>query len=763
MSKDRVPAWLIGSRPWWVLAIAAVVLVLGGIFGSQIGGKLSNGGYFDSAAESSVANRLLMERFSVGPPQLVFLARAKRMVSAPDIAAAGRSLVTEIKASNDVAFAESYWGTKDPRLLSEDERATLILIGLRGNDRDVAHGTERLVSEFGGEHGPLRLTATGQAQVQLDLEARSRHDLVVAELVAAPLVGLALLVIFGSMFAAAMPLLVGLVSITVTVGFLRLLAGVTEVSIFALNVTTALGFALSLSYSLFLVTRFRAELAAGRTVLDSAAMATRVTGRTIVYSALTIAVCMSALLLLPTYFFRSLGLAGIGVVLLSAAAAVILMPAVLVLAGARLNSHELRRSEVSERRWKQLAYWVMRRPVPVIITTVLVLIVLALPFTTVRFGHIDEHWLPADMSSRMATETIRSDFPDAGQAVHLIVLPDQPTGTDELARYAADLSSLPGVDRVDSYSGIFRHGERILKQPPPGWFRTGVGTWLQIITTDPGGSRQAQDLVRRIRALDAPSAMLMGGDTAELVDLKNTLAGRLGWVLLLVSVATFVLLFLFTGSVVLPVKALLMNFLVAAAGLGIMVWIFQDGHLIGLVGGERALGAVDPMLPMFMTFVGFGVQLDYEIFLLSGIREEFLRSGNNTHAVAAGLARNGRLITSAACTLVISVGVLAISEIIVIKLIGVVLAAGLIIDATLIRILLVPSFMRLLGRWNWWAPHWLEASRDAVSRFRDRDRWCRMPVARRDHQPRAVMVGPGVRSRHGDGDATGSLRPDDVC
>jgi RND superfamily putative drug exporter len=263
--------------------------------------------------------------------------------------------------------------------------------------------------------------------------------------------------------------------------------------------------------------------------------------------------------------------------------------------------------------------------------------------------------------------------------------------------------------------------------------------------------------VRRIRGMDAPSAVLVAGDTAQLVDLKGMLADRLGWVLLLISVATFGLLFLFTGSVLLPVKALLMNLLVAAAGTGIMVSVFQNGHLIGLVGGEHGLGAVDPMLPMFMTVLAFGVLLDYEIFLLSGIREEYRRCGDNTEAVAVGLARNGRLITSAACTLVISVGVLAISDILTIKLMGVVLTAGLIIDATLIRILLVPSFMRLAGTWNWWAPQWLEASRDAVSRFRDRDRRRRLPVAGRDHEPRAAVVGPGLRPRRGDRDAAGSL------
>ncbi|MEE1938036.1 MMPL family transporter [Streptomyces sp. TRM 70361] len=702
-----------------VFLLVAAFSVAAALFGSGVAGHLSSGGYTPEDSESARAERLLTERFGAGSPNMVLLLEADAPVDRPEPARAGREFTERLRAESSVVFAESFWTTGDPSLRSEDGRSALVLVKLAGDEDRATRTAQDLVPELTGEQGPFTVTATGDAPVNNQLEKQSQEDLTRAELIAAPLTLLILLAAFGSLVAALLPMLVGVVSVLGTLAVLRLMAEFTEVSLFAMNITTALGFGLAVDYSLFIVTRYREELARGREVGEAIAESLRTAGRTVLFSALTVALSLAAMLVFPVYFLQSLAYAGIAVVVLAAAASLLILPAVFALIGRRIDRFDvfagLRRRLPGSRQdgqgfWHWLVSRVMRRPVLLGGAVAALLIILALPFGHARFGLTDDRILPEGSSARAAADTIREEFPGASTSPATVVLPGLDPGERQadLERYARELSLVGGTARVDGAAGSWAEGRRVAPPGPGSAAYTADsedgGTWLSVVPAVNPNSAAGEEHVRAVRAVDAPSRPLVGGEAASLVDTKSALGERIPWAAAVITLSMFVLLFLFSGSLVVPLKALLLNVLSLTASFGAMVYVFQDGHLKWLVGDFTHTGQLEVTVPLLMFCVAFGLSMDYSVFLLSRIREEYLATGDNTRAVVFGIDHTGRLITAAALVVATVLAALATSQLSLLKLLGAGLALAVLVDATLVRGILVPAGMKLLGRVNWWAP-----------------------------------------------------------
>jgi trehalose monomycolate/heme transporter len=506
-------------------------------------------------------------------------------------------------------------------------------------------------------------------------------------------------VIFGSLTAAGLPLAIGALGILGSFTALRLLTLVTGVSVFSLNITTILGLGLGIDYGLFLVTRFREELHQQGTVEDAVARTVATAGRTVLVSGVTVAIVLASLMLFPETILRSIGYGGVATVLVDMLAALTVLPALLAVLGPKVNSLRIRRSvqrppaAEASGGWYRLAHSVMRRPVLYAVPIVVLLLGLGSPFLHVVWGGVDATVLPASAAPRIVTEALNTDFPGNPTApIEAVVqfrgpITGSPSRTAELASYANRLDHVPGVTAAQ-VTGLRGDIARIDLSYGPGPY-----------------TPQARAIAGNVRGVAAPpgATVLVGGQTAALSDELSSLGHTLPWMALTLVLATFVLLFLAFGSLVLPLQAIVMNILSLSAMYGVVTWIFADGHLSGLL-GFTSNGTISPTIPILMFAIMFGLSMDYEVFLLSRIRERYVATGDNTAAIASGLQSTGGVITSAALLLVIVIGTFSISSITFIKLLGVGLIVALILDATLIRLLLVPATMRLLGNANWWAP-----------------------------------------------------------
>jgi RND superfamily putative drug exporter len=718
----RLGRWVARRRIAVLVATAAVLVALAPL-AAGAATHLRNGGFTATGADSTRAGAVLAGRFHGGEPNLVLVATAAGPVDDPAAAAAGRALADRVSRDPDVLAVTSYWSappTVATPLRSADGRSALVLVRLAGDEDQVRQAAKRLVPHAVGRQGPLEVRATGTAQVSVEIEQRSEADLRRAEALALPVTLLILVLVFGSAVAAMLPLVIGGLSILGTYAVLRLLTFVTPVSIFSLNITTALGLGLAIDYSLFILTRYREELGSRRSVIAAVGETVRTAGRTVLFSALTVALSLSALLVFPLYFLRSFAYAGIAVVLLAAVQSVLVLPALLALAGRRVDALDLRGplrrltgrhtappNAASESAfWRRIATAVMRRPLVVAVLTVGLLAVLGVPFLHARFGLTDDRVLPASAPAHQAAQELRDGFAARESSAVTVVLPDLPgAGTAALADYAARVSAVPGVTRVDTATGSYTAGRRTVQATPASArFADGHGGWLSVITRTEPYSAAGSRLVADVRAVPAPAPALVGGQAAMLVDTRAELGRRLPLALGIIALTTMVLLFAFTGSVLIPIKAVALNLLSLTATFGAMVYVFADGHLRPLVGDFTVTGLIDITIPVLMFCVAFGLSMDYEVFLLSRIKEEYARTGNNTHAVATGLARTGRLVTAAAVLIATVLLSMATSGLTFLKMLGIGLTLAVIMDATVIRGLLVPAFMRLTGRANWWAP-----------------------------------------------------------
>ena len=703
-------------RRWAILAATLAAVALAGAFGGGAIGHLKSGGFDDPAAESVKAAATLQDSFGTGDPNLVLLVTARHGdVDDPAVARRGADLTRRLAAEPDLTQVASYWSLDAPSLRSEDGRQALVLGRVTGDEEALDERARQLTAAYTADGPDVRVQVGGQIQVFREVGEQVERDLVRAEGIAVPVTLLLLVVVFSSAVAGMLPLAVGGFAIVGTLLLLRLLGDLTDVSIYALNLTTALGLGLAIDYSLFIVSRYREELRAGREPGDALLVTMATAGRTVLFSAATVAVSLVALLVFPLYFLRSFGYAGIAVVALAAVGALVVLPALLAVLGRRVDRLRLpvrRRRAASAASaaggfWHRLATGVMRRPLPIAAAVVALLLLLGAPFLGVRFGLPDDRVLPAGAASRQVADALRTGFAaDESGALSVVATGiGDPTGRlPDIDRYAAALSRLDDVRRVDGLSGSYADGRR-LQGPAPAAarFATPDGTWLAVVPSVGSYSPQGEDLVARVRALPAPFGVQVAGPAAQLVDTKASLAAHLPAAAAIIATVTFLLLFLMTGSVVVPIKALVLNLLSLTAVYGAMVFVFQDGHLADVL-GFTATGTIDTSMPVLMFCIAFGLSMDYEVFLLSRIKEEHDRTGDTVAAVAVGLERSGRIVTAAAALLAIVFAAFATSRVSFLQLFGVGTALAVVVDATLIRALLVPAFMRLAGQANWWAP-----------------------------------------------------------
>ncbi|HEX2313723.1 MAG TPA: MMPL family transporter [Thermomonospora sp.] len=693
-----------------VLWLAAAGFLAALVVGHDVHERLTPGGTLVRGSESERAGELLQGAFRAGTPHLVLIAHAPGPVDDPRVAAAGAALTARLAKTPGVVHATSYWATRSPSLRSRDGRAGLVLARLRGNDTERLGTARRIVPGLTGAQGPLTVTATGEAQVGVEAQERSARDLRNAEILAAPLVLAILLVVFGSLTAAVLPVLVGALAVAGTAAVLRLLTSFTEVSVFAMSVASALGFALAVDFSLFVITRFREELGHGRDARTAVGVTLRTTGRAMAYSAATVTLCLAALLLFPLAVFRSIAYGGIAVTVLAALGSLVVLPAVLLLLGERIDRLTVYRPRRRTGLWSRVATGVTRRPLRVAVPTALLLTALGLPFLDVRFGVFDDRLLPPQASAAQAAQELRRDF-DVRDTITAttLVLPGlratDPRSGAGLSDYARRVSTQPGVVRVDTATGSYAHGRRLPTPPDAGARFTGpAGSWLAVSTAHEPYSVDNSELAQRLRRIPAPERVLVGGPGAQLADIRQGIADALPLALALIALTTFCLVVALTGGLLLGLKALLMNTLSLGATFGVLVHIFQEGHLRWLVGDFTVTGSTDVTVPVLLFCIAFGVSMDYEIFLLSRITEDYRRTGDTAAAVVSGLRHTGRLFTSAAVIVAVVMGALTTSGLTLLKMIGVGLAVAVLLDCTLVRGLLVPAVMRLAGPANWWSP-----------------------------------------------------------
>jgi RND superfamily putative drug exporter len=703
-----------------VLVLAVAFLAFAGAIGGGVAKELSGGGFDDPHAPSEQAARLLRDQFHTGEPNLALLitSRSGRVDDAA-VAAAGQAVAARLAQQPDVTDVVSYWSAGEvPSLRSRDGRRALVLARLSGSSDSVVKRAKALRPLFSGTTGDLTVKVGGMAEVFDEVGTTIERDIIRAESLAFPITAVLLVLVFGSALAAGLPLLIGVLSILGTFLLLHVTAHFTDVSIYSVNLATSMGLGLGIDYSLFMVTRYREELRRGRGEHNAVLVTVRTAGRTVLFSALTVLLSLSALVVFPLYFLKSFAYAGIGAVAFALLGALVVLPAALAVLGRRIDALDLRRpvrrllrmsppreKALDEGFWHRVAVTVMKRPIGAATAVVVILLVAGAPFTKVVFSLPDDRVLPKSAEAFQVGDVLRHEFPGRDSAALSVVAPHVGSPA-QVTPYAVALSKVPGVLRVDAASGTFARGVQVAPATiASSRFTAGGGTFLSVVPSVESFGPKGERLVRQLRAVPQPfGTVLITGSAASLVDTKHSLGSKLPLALGLIVVATFVLLFLFTGSVVIPIKALVLNLLSLSATFGAMVWVFQQGHLIGLVGDPVVTGTLDTTVPILMFCVLFGLSMDYEVFLLSRIKEEYDVSRDNTRAVALGLERTGRLVTAAAALLALVFLTFISSDISFIKLLGLGVALAVLVDATLVRGVLVPAFMRLMGDANWWAP-----------------------------------------------------------
>ena len=695
---------LVARRARWVLLVSAVILVGAAVIGVGAFSKLqTNGAFQDPSADSTTAQRLLDEHFG-GADNVVLLVRARGgTVDDPAVTAAGTAAARRLRAEPGVTDVVSYWGTHDRALRSTDGRYALVIGNERTDDELGADALESLAST----DRAADVTVGGGAAVNHDVTTQVGKSLAVAEAIAVPIILLLLVFAFGSLVAALLPLAIGAVAIMGTFAELFVIGSVTNVAVYAINLTTALGLSLAIDYALLMVSRYREELAGSGDPAQAVARAVETAGRTIVFSGATVAAALAVLLIFPLYFLRSFAYAGIGVVLISVAAAILVLPAALTVLGDRVNAGRLpwarrRPPTTTAPLWGRLAGLVMRRPVLTAVPVVTLLVLLASPLLHVSFGTPDDRVLRPDTSSRAVGDVLRADFPgDVAAGVDVVT---EGSATDPaVRRYAAALSDFPDVARVVSSVGTYADGDQVTATGNPMLKVPGVQR-LSVVTTADARSAAAQDVVRDIRSLPGPDGVSVhvGGQTAQLIDSKHAIGSRLPVAVLLIVLTTFVVLFMFTGSIVQPVRSLVLNALTLSATAGIMVSIFQNGHLDGLLHFEPL--PLDTSMLMLLFCIAFGLSMDYEVIVLSRIKELHDQGADNHTAVTEGLTHSGRIVTTAAALVAVSFLAFGTSTVSFLQLFGIGAGLAVLIDATLVRAVLVPACQRLLGRAAWYAP-----------------------------------------------------------
>jgi len=674
-----------------IFVVYLIAVILAGGIGSAVFGKLDSGGYSDPNSDSAKAFTYLTDVFKVKDPAVVLVVETKDGITNPTAIASATKLENQIKTETGVDSTLSYWSAGGaPSLKSTDGKSAFLFIY---SDDVVWDNVQSLGKEiqakYDGKFENLTVYASGTGVFAHAINTKISEDLKLSESISIPLTFILLIFVFGGLVASAMPLLVGVSAILGSFLVIYLLTFVTGVSIFALNLITGLGLGLGIDYALLIVNRFREELHAGRSVDESIKRTVDTAGKTVFYSGLTIVITLAALTLFPQMFLKSFGYAGVTVVVMAVLGALVALPALLSILGTRIDKLVVRKSSITPKedgRWAQTARFVMRRPVAVVMLSLIILTVLAAPIKNIVFSQVDSRVLPASNSAAFASKIISDRFPgQEGNPIEIIV-PNGATMGTQINQYTTEIAQVPGIVRI---------GDSQVS-----------GDDVRVTAIHSMGPRTpaAEVLIKEIREIRAPEGTLIGGVAADYADTQIGIAKTMPWALLWIAIGVLILLFVFTGSIILPIKAIILNILSLSATLGVITWIFVDGHLKWLVGDFTVTGSVDTGSIILVAVVAFGLSMDYEVFLLSRIKEEHDAGRSNIESVATGLQRSARIITAAAGLLAIVFASFMLSGVTSIKMLGFGVAFAILLDASLVRALLVPALMRLFGERNWWAP-----------------------------------------------------------
>jgi RND superfamily putative drug exporter len=687
-------AHLIVRHPGRVVLGGIVFLAVAGIFGVPVAGLLQGGGFTDPKSESVVASDQLRNATGVDSDYgVIALVRLNDDIASPGSSAEVARVSNALSHESAVTRVDGFASTHSPAFVSSDRRSTYLVASVRaGSLAEAEQVGVRIRSSLASDQ---QVTVGGLALASLEVEHQVTADLAHAEALAFPILFVLLLVVFRGPVAAALPLMVGGITILGAFLGLRLVNFTTDLSIFALNLVTGLGLGLAIDYSLLVLSRYREEserLGHGAAAVRNTV---QIAGRTVLFSSLTVAAAMASLLLFPQRFLYSMGFGGIAVTLVAATIALTVLPAVLRLLGPRVDWLSFRRRSDSADAathggaWYRLSHAVMSRPAVFAVATGALLVVLGLPFLGIRFTTVDASVLPKNAPARIVSDALNTDFPTHTTSPARVIVDASTSDAGAAAKVAGYATSLAGLPNVTAVSPAQPRGDHLWE--------------IDVVPASDPLTTQSQHLVSGIRSLSSPFPVKLGGEQANFVDLQASLGSHLPPAILVVAVATVLVIFAMTGSVLIPIKTLLMNILSLSAAFGILVLIFQDGRLQGLL-GYTSQGALESSQPVLLFALAFGLSTDYGVFLLSRIKEGHDQGMNTRESVALGMQRTGRIVTAAAVLFCVAIGAFATSQIIFIKELGVGTAVAVLIDATIVRALLVPSLMALLGEWNWWAP-----------------------------------------------------------
>ena len=670
-----------------------VGVLAAGAIGSMVFSRLDSGGYSNPNSDSYKVFNYINDTLKESDPTVVMVVDAGDTdVSDPAIAQKAAALEAQILKEADVDRSLSFWssGGQDA-FKSTDGKAAYILVYGKGNAfSPESQKIGKLFQEkYNGTFQGLKLYSGGVSVIGHALTEKISNDLKIAEAISIPASFILMLFVFGAFLASAMPLVVGIAAILGAFFILYLFTLFTDVSIYALNLTTGMGLGLGIDYALLIVNRFREELHRGKSVEESIVKTLATAGKTVFYSGLTVFVTLLSLTFFPLPFLKSFGYAGISVVALAVAGALFGLPPILATIGHKIDKGVIRKSAITPKedgRWAHTARYVMKRPVAVVLLSFIVLGIMAAPIKNIAFSQTDSRTLPASNPAAIATAIQEERFSgQTGNPVEIIILNGADKGS-EVTSYVGKLQGVKGVVAVT---------------PPQ---INGKDVRIVVYESMLPRTLEAQQMIYDIRALDAPEGALVGGIAADYTDSQDGIANTLPWALGWIALSVFVLIFIFTGSIILPIKAVFLNALSLIATMGALTWVFGEGHLRWLVGDFTVTGTIDTSIAILIAVVVFGLSMDYELFLLSRIREEHLAGKSNIESVAIGLQRSARIITAAALLLAVVFAAFVTSGVTSIKMMGFGVALAVIIDATIIRALLVPALMRLFGERNWWAP-----------------------------------------------------------
>ena len=679
-----------------VILFIVGILVAGG-FGSLAFSRLDSGGYSDPNSDSYKVYEYLTEELKLSDPAVVIIVDSGAIdVTDPAVAQKGVALEKKIAQEAGVTKTLSYWTSGgEATLKSADGKAAYILV--YGDGEAFTPESQKLgkvmQEKYDGEYEGLTLYAGGVGVVGHAITKKISDDLKIAELISIPMTFILLVLVFGALAASAMPLIVGVAAILGAFFILYLFTLFTTVSIYALNLTTGMGLGLGIDYALLMVNRFREELHRGKNVEDSIVTTMATAGKTVFYSGMTVLVTLLSLTFFPLPFLQSFGYAGVSVVALAVIGALFGLPPILAILGERIDKGVVRKSAITPKedgRWAQTARLVMKRPVSAVVLSLVILGIMAAPITNIKFSQGDSRMLPADNKAAFATALQDERFPgQTGNPIEIIVI----DGADKL-------------DEINAYSQKLAQTTGIVGVVPPAVIGKDVRVvaYQEMLPRTP----ESQELIQNVRSIDAPTGTLIGGVAADYTDSQNGISRTLPWALAWIILSVLVLIFVFTGSIILPIKAVILNFLSLGATMGALTWIFVDGNMQWLVGSFTVTGTLDTSIVILIAVVVFGLSMDYELFLLSRIREEHLAGKSNIESVATGLQRSARIITAAAVLLAVVFGAFVTSGVTSIKTMGFGVALAVLLDATIVRGLLVPALMRLFGENNWWAPKWMQ-------------------------------------------------------